>query len=262
MKSISSIQNSLIKQITKLQEKSSERKKLQLFIIEGIREINLAVQGKYEFETFLICTSIYNGELPSLSEDIELIEISIDVYEKIAYRKSTEGIIAIAKWKNNTLSHLKLKTKKPLILVAEGIEKPGNLGALLRTADAADVDAVFLANPKCDLYNPNVIRSSIGCVFTNEIVVGSSEELIQYLKNNQFDIYAATLQNSNNYTLENYTGGSAIAVGSEAHGISEEWRTASRKNINIPMQGAIDSMNVSVSAAILIFEAKRQRNFK
>ena len=262
MKSISSIQNSLIKHITKLQEKSSERKKLQLFVVEGIREIHLALEGGYQIDTLLVCPSIYNGELSSFSNSIEFIEISKEVYEKIAYRKSTEGIIAIAKWKNNDLNHLNLKTKKPLILVAEGIEKPGNLGAILRTADAADIDAVFLANPKCDVYNPNVIRSSIGCVFTNELVVGSSEELIKFLTDNDINIYAATLQNSNNYTLEDYNEGTAIAVGSEAYGITEAWRAASKKNINIPMQGAIDSMNVSVSAAILIFEAKRQRNFK
>lgn len=262
MKSISSIQNSLIKQVSKLQEKSSERKKLQLFVIEGVREIHLALEGGYDLETLLICPSICSVEISSFPSSIERIEISKEVYEKIAYRKSTEGIIAVAKWKNLNLSHLKLNTKKPLILVAEGIEKPGNLGAILRTADAADVDAVFLANPKCDLYNPNVIRSSIGCVFTNELVVGSSEELIDFLKDNEINIYTATLQNSNNYTLENYKDGSAIAVGSEAYGITEAWRRVSKKNINIPMQGAIDSMNVSVSAAILIFEAKRQRKFK
>ena len=263
MKQISSVQNSLIKQIIKLQEKSSERKKQKKFVIEGTRELLLAIKGNYVIETLLICTDI-SKERPKelISETTGCIEISKEVYEKIAYRKSTEGLIGIAKFKAVSLDSIRLNSKNPLILVAEGIEKPGNLGAILRTADAANIDAVFLADAKCDVYNPNVIRSSIGCVFTNLVITGTSEELISYLKSNSIDIFAATLQNSNNYILEDYTKPSAIVVGSEANGLTELWRTASKKNINIPMQGVIDSMNVSVSAAILIFEAQRQRNFK
>ena len=146
--------------------------------------------------------------------------------------------------------------------MAEGVEKPGNIGALLRTADAANVDAVFIANPKSDLYNSNIIRSSVGCVFTNQIATGTSEEIIAFLQENNVNIYAATLQNSNEYHQENYTKNSAIVVGTEATGLTDIWREAATQNINIPMQGQIDSMNVSVSAAIILFEAKRQRNFK
>ncbi len=264
MKTISSTQNPFIKQIAKLYEKSSERKKKSLFVVEGKREVLLALEGNYEFEQIIICPEIYTEDSFSIElKDAceEIIEVTKAVYEKIAYRKSTEGIMGIAKYKSHSLQDIKL-SNNPLILVAEGIEKPGNLGALLRTADAAKVDAVFLADGKCDLYNPNVIRSSIGCVFTNQIVAGSTEELIDFLNQNNISIYAATLQNSNTYTKENYSYPTAIAVGSEANGISKPWRETSRKNINIPMQGIIDSMNVSVSAAILIFEAKRQRNFK
>ena len=143
----------------------------------------------------------------------------------------------------------------------ESIEKPGNIGAMLRTADAANVDAVFIANPKSDLYSSNIIRSSVGCVFTNQIAMGSSDEIISFLKENKINIYSATLQNSNEYHKENYTASSAIIVGTEATGLSGIWRENATQNINIPMQGKIDSMNVSVAAAILLFEAKRQRNF-
>jgi TrmH family RNA methyltransferase len=146
-------------------------------------------------------------------------------------------------------------------LVAESPEKPGNIGALLRTADAANIDAVFIANPKTDLFNPNIIRSSVGCLFTNQIATGTSAEIIEFLQKKNINIYATTLQNSNEYHKENYTKATAIVVGTEATGLTEEFRTAATQNINIPMQGAIDSMNVSVAAAIVIFEAKRQRGF-
>ncbi len=146
--------------------------------------------------------------------------------------------------------------------MAEGIEKPGNMGALLRTADAANVAAVFIANPKSDLYNANIIRSSVGCVFTNQIAIGTSEEIAAFLKEKKIKMYATTLQNSNEYHKENYTAATAILVGTEATGLTTGFREEATQNINIPMQGQIDSMNVSVAAAIVLFEAKRQRAFK
>ena len=149
----------------------------------------------------------------------------------------------------------------PLILVAEAPEKPGNIGALLRTADAANIDAVIIANPKTDLYNANIIRSSVGCIFTNQIGTGTSEEIIDFLTSHKIPLYATTLQNSNEYHKEDYTKSTAIVVGTEATGLTEVWREKAKQNINIPMQGQIDSMNVSVAAAIVLFEAKRQRNF-
>jgi TrmH family RNA methyltransferase len=148
-----------------------------------------------------------------------------------------------------------------LILVAEAPEKPGNIGALLRTADAANVDAVIIANPKTDIYNPNIIRSSVGCVFTNQIATGSTTEIIKFLKGLNIDIYCAELKASVNYHTQDYTKPAAIVVGTEATGLSDEWLQHSTQNIIIPMQGEIDSMNVSVAAGILIFEAKRQRQF-
>jgi TrmH family RNA methyltransferase len=197
-----------------------------------------------------------------LNTSTEFIEISREVYEKLAYRNSTEGIIAVARSKSFSLNEIKFNNNQPLILIAEGLEKPGNVGALLRTADAANIDAVFIANPKSDLYNSNIIRSSVGCVFTNQIAVGTSEEIITFLKEKNIAIYAATLQNSNEYHLEDYTKPTAIVVGTEATGLTAVWRDEATQNINIPMQGKIDSMNVSVAAAIVVFEAKRQRDFK
>jgi len=262
-KQISSTQNTLIKQIVLLKEKSRERKKNNLFIIEGVREIDLAIKGNYTIETVLFYPELISESKirSNINQDIKLIEISKEVYQKIAYRETTEGIIAIAKSKTNSIDNLRFNTNTPLILIAEAPEKPGNIGALLRTADAANVDAIIIANPKTDLYNPNIIRSSVGCVFTNQIATGTTEAIIQFLKSNNINIYAAILQESVAYHTQDFTKPTAIVVGTEATGLSQEWRDHSTKNIIIPMQGAIDSMNVSVAAGILIFEAKRQRNF-
>ncbi|WP_298777502.1 RNA methyltransferase [uncultured Polaribacter sp.] len=264
MKEITSTQNSYIKNLLKLQEKSRERKKQGLFLIEGKREINLSITSDYIIDTILFVGNFLTKKELSfyISNDIEIIKISKDVYQKIAYRDSTEGVIAIAKTKDLSLKNIKFKNKNPLILVAESLEKPGNIGALLRTADAANIDAVFIANPKSDLYNPNIIRSSVGCIFTNKIAVGSSEEMIDFFKEKGVNIFATTLQNSNEYYKENYLNPSAIVVGTEASGLTKAWRDAATQNIHIPMQGKIDSMNVSVAAAIVIFEVKRQRGFK
>ena len=132
---------------------------------------------------------------------------------------------------------------------------------MLRTADAAKLDAVIIANPKSDVYNPNIVRSSVGCLFTNQIATGTTSEIISFLKERKINFYAATLQNSTYYHTQDYTKPTALVVGTEATGLSEEWRDNATQNIIIPMQGEIDSMNVSVAAAILIYEAKRQRGF-
>lgn len=263
MKVITSPQNTYIKNLLKLQDKARERKKQALFLIEGKREISLAIKGAYEFETVL-----YDADLISESEILHLfnsninrIEISNEVYQKLAYRDSTEGIIALVKTKDFSLKNIEFKNNTPLILIAESPEKPGNIGALLRTADAANIDAVLIADPKTDLYNSNIIRSSVGCVFTNQIATGSSEEIIAFLNQHKVHIYATTLQNSNEYHKENYTTATAIVVGTEATGLTAIWREKATQNIKIPMQGQIDSMNVSVAAAIVLFEAKRQRQF-
>jgi len=260
MKKITSVQNPFIKNLIQLQEKAKVRKQTGTFLIEGKREIELAIKGNYEIETILFLEEIISeNEINKLVKNkFEAIEISKEVYQKLAYRDSTEGLIVIAKSKSLELQNLKL-SKNPLILVAESPEKPGNIGALLRTADAANLDAVIIANPKSDLYNPNVVRSSVGCLFTRQIATGTTTEIIAFLKSNNINFYCATLQNSTSYETQSYTTPTALVVGTEATGLSQEWRDNATQNIIIPMEGEIDSMNVSVAAAILIFEAKRQR---
>ena len=262
MKQITSAQNPFIKSLVQLQEKAKSRKQTGTFLIEGKREIELALKGNYELETVLFLPEIISEtQINKLTnQQLNLIEISKEVYQKLAYRDSTEGIIAVAKSKSLQLLDLELK-ENPLILVLESIEKPGNIGAMLRTADAANIDAVIIANAKSDIYNPNNIRSSVGCVFTNQIAVCTTDEAITFLKENNIAIYSATLQNANEYHKESYTSATALVVGTEATGVSNTFRDNSTQNIIIPMQGEIDSMNVSVAAAILLFEAKRQRGF-
>ncbi|WP_418263568.1 TrmH family RNA methyltransferase [Flavobacterium faecale] len=261
MKQITSIQNPFIKSLVLLQDKAKSRKQTGTFIIEGKREIEIAIKGGYEIQTVLFYPEICSeSEAKKIVKSADFIEINKEIFQKLAYRDSTEGILAVAKSKPMQLSDLKL-SKNPLILIAEAPEKPGNIGALLRTADAAKLDAVIIANPKSDLYNPNIVRSSVGCLFTNQIATGTTSEIINFLKDKNINFYCATLQNSTSYHTQDYTAPTALVVGTEATGLTQEWREAATQNIIIPMQGEIDSMNVSVAAAILIFEAKRQRGF-
>ena len=264
MQYISSTQNALVKKVLQLQDKSRLRKKEGLFIVEGLRELELALKGGYNLDTVFFYKELISEEeiISVLPQNTNLISVSKDVHQKIAYRSSTEAIVAILKTKSNALSSVQFQTKTPLILIAEAPEKPGNIGAFLRTADAANVDAVIIANPKTDLYNPNIIRSSVGCLFTNTLATGSTTEIITFLKEKKINIFSAILQESEPYYTQDFTRNTAIIVGTESTGLSQEWRTTSYKNIHIPMQGEIDSMNVSVAAGILLFEVKRQRNFK
>ncbi|MEM1338136.1 MAG: RNA methyltransferase [Bacteroidota bacterium] len=256
---ITSLQNPWIKKLRVLKEKSRERKKTGRFVIEGHREITLAQKGGYTIETIFLCPEIMM-RTGFGDEDLATILVSKTVYERIAHRGSTEGVLAIAKAKEHGIQQLQLK-ENPLILVAEAPEKPGNIGALLRTADAANLDAVCIANPKGDLYNPNIVRSSVGSIFTTPVAVAGSEEIIHFLKQQQLKIYCAALSAAKDYIHCDFKGGAAIVVGTESQGLSEIWLEQSDQNIRIPMRGAIDSMNVSVSAAILIFEALRQREY-
>ena len=266
MKKITSRHNPLIKYILSLQEKSSVRKKDKKFIVEGKREVRLALEGGYKLHTL-----VFNPDITLIDEleklirkynfDGEIIEVNSEVYSRIAYREKTEGIIGIGMWKDHSINNLKL-SKNPLILIAENIEKPGNIGAMLRTADAASIDAFIIANPITDLYNPNIIRSSVGGIFTVQIGIGNTQEIIQWLKKNNIKLFSATLQDSYPYYKVDYTVPVAIAVGSEADGLEQPLRIAAEKNILIPMRGKLDSLNVSVSAAIIVFEATRQREIK
>lgn len=262
-KKISSLQNPRVKYILQLSERTKRRKAEGAFVIEGRRELSLAIKGGYEIQSLFYDPTLID-ELNIREYMTEMTDVSLissKIYKKIAYRGSTEGVIAIAKDKTHTLNNLDLKSEEPLILVIESAEKPGNVGALLRTADAAKVDAVIIANPKTDFYNPNVIRSSVGGVFTIPIATASSAETIDFLNEKKIAIYSAILQQSEIYDKVNLKLASAIVVGSESTGLSQKWRSAASKKIRIPMMGLLDSMNVSVAAGILLYEARRQRKF-
>jgi RNA methyltransferase, TrmH family len=258
---ITSPQNAKIKNIIAL-EKPRERKKQDVFIIEGIKELTLAIEGGYQINSVFFCPDIINEHalLNIVKKENLLIPVEKSVFEKIAYRESTGGIIALAKPKQNSLEDFHL-SKNPLLLVLEGVEKPGNLGAILRTADAAGVDGVIICDPHTDFYNANVIRSSVGCVFTKQIAAATSEQSIQWLKQKGISIYCTYLQASKSYHLTDFTKPCAIIMGTESTGLSDVWVKSSDANIIIPMQGKIDSMNVSTAAAVVVFEAKRQRGF-
>jgi len=258
---ITSTQNPKVKSLLAL-EKSRERRKQQLFIVEGVKEIKLALEAGYKIGNIFFCEEIISPDEINFihQQDKLLIPVSREVFDKIAIRESTGGVIAVAEQKIHELHQIQLG-KNPLILVVEGVEKPGNLGAILRTADAAGVDAVIICDPQTDFYNPNVIRSSVGCVFTKQIASATSLETIDWLRKHKITIYCTYLKASQPYHQVDYTRPSAIVMGTEATGLSDEWVKNSDANIIIPMQGKIDSMNVSTSAAVVVFEACRQRGF-
>src|SRR6185369_14447319 len=242
---ITSTQNPKVKSLMAL-EKPRERRKQQLFIIEGEREIQLAAAAGYKIGNIFFCDEIIGvDQIPNvLKEDKLIIPVSKEVFEKIAVRENSGGMIAVAEQKPHLLSQIKLK-KDPLILVLESVEKPGNLGAILRTADAAGVDAVIICDPQTDFYNPNVIRSSIGCIFTKQVAAATSEETIAWLKKNNISILCTYLEASKPYHTVDFKKPSAIVMGTESTGLTKIWTTNSDANIIIPMSGKIDSMNVS-----------------
>lgn len=260
---ITSSQNPKIKTLNKLYAKASFRKSEGLFIVEGKREVKRAVKSGYQLETLFYCPEVGHSKDQKLQselkiDDRKIIVISQSIFENLAYREFSDGIIAVFKSQSNSLDNLKL-SENPLILVVETVEKPGNLGAIFRTADAANVDAIIVCDPKTDLYNPNVIRASVGCVFSVPFATGSSEEVFEWLKNKQINLYGAALLANKVYYSVDYKKPTAIVVGSESDGLSEFW-LKNTNQIKIPMSGIADSLNVSVSTAVIIFEAVRQRS--
>ncbi len=267
---ITSTNNPLTKQVLKLQQKAGERRKSGLFVAEGRREVSLALKSGIIPAHILVCSELYtpDGLYPvdlALHEGV-LTEVSSAVYQKMAYRSDAEGIILVGHQANRELSSLTLP-QNPLILVLEGLEKPGNLGAVLRTADAAGVDAVILADAKADMYNPNVIRASLGCLFTLQVIKSSTEEAIRWLTEEKNwpgsqlpGIVAAALQTEQLYYDTDMRGPVVMAFGTEDKGLSAPWRKLAGEPVRIPMMGSIDSLNVAASVAILAYEAVRQRH--
>ena len=294
MEQITSLQNPKIKQLLLLQQKSSERRKTGLFVVEGQQELQHCLDAGYEVDTVFYCPELYpavlspavlppdnpaaqsptakpsgtlspavlppdsRSVLPPDAGAARWFQVSPDVYAKVAYRGTTEGVIAEVRQRTLQLADLQLG-EHPLIVVLESVEKPGNLGAILRSADASGVDAVVVCDPLTDLYNPNLIRSSVGAAFTVPCVACSSEDCIAFLKQRNIKILTAQLQDSHLYYNTDMTCGTAIVMGTEHDGLTDQWRQAADAHIRIPMLGRIDSLNVSVSAAILMFEAVRQR---
>lgn len=262
---ITSAQNPLIRNILLLLEKPKARREQDLMVIEGIREVRLAMAGGFRIEELIFCQGVgIENELESLlraaSLEVRQTEVTAQVFSRIAYRESSGGVVALARPKRLALDGIALPPV-PLILILETVEKPGNLGAILRTADAAAVDAVIVCDPQTDIYNPNAIRSSIGTIFTLQVVTATSADTIQWLQDKKIKSFATALTATGFYHDADFKQPSAIVMGSEAYGLSNLWLNQSDELIKVPMRGKIDSMNVSATAAIVMFEAMRQRGF-
>jgi RNA methyltransferase, TrmH family len=256
---IISTSNLRIKNVLKLKEKSSERKMQDLIVVEGLREILMARENGFDIKTIFVCDAIAEKKSKELVSSVShIVRISREVFEKIAYRENSDGLLALVRTKHIRLSNLIL-SPSPLLIILESVEKPGNLGAILRTADASGVDAVIICDPKTDIYNPNSIRSSIGCVFSKQVVVATSDEVMEFLQVKKIKPYSAALTAKRKYTEVDFRTSSAIVLGTEANGLSNKWLTSVQDQIIIPMLGKTDSLNVSASCAVIIYEAVRQR---
>ncbi len=253
---ITSTKNPRIKHLLSLQQKSSERRRAGLFLVEGQRELEHCLEAGFEVAELYVCPEFLSSDFQYSAFNTQFVNPA--VYERIAYRGTTEGVVAIVRARHLQLADLQLPAN-PLIVVLESVEKPGNLGAILRSADAAGADAVIVCDPLTDLYNPNLIRASIGAVFTVPTVACSSSECITFLQAHGIQILTAQLQDSHPYYDTDMRRPTAIVMGTESTGLTDQWRKAATAHIRIPMLGRLDSLNVSVSSAILLYEAVRQR---
>lgn len=286
IETITSAQNRKVKELLTLVEKSKARSAAGLFVVEGQRELGHCLDAGFIPETLFICgevmavqnNAVNVAKTDHLTENIEgkegldaliakaealnprlgVVQIPAFLYEKVAYRGSTEGIIAEVHSVPRALEDLRLG-ERPLVMVLESVEKPGNLGAVLRSADAAGADAVIVCDPLTDIWNPNLIRSSVGAVFSVPVAVCTSADAIAFLKERGIRILTAQLQDSEWYYDTDMTGATALVMGTESTGLTQAWRDSADAHIKIPMLGRLDSLNVSVSAAVLLYEAVRQR---
>ena len=259
-KKITSLDNKEIKNIIKLITKSKTRKEERNFVVEGQKEILMAIKNRFKVQKIYYNSNIIDINNLKFDNNTQIIEVNNEVYSKISFRNSTEGIIGLIEIKQNSNTNLNSK-KINLALVLDGLEKPGNIGAILRSCDASAVDIVILTNEKCDIHNPNVIRSSIGTFFSNNVISMSNVEALEFLKNNNFKIYGTSLNATQYYNSIQYNSSTALIAGSENNGISDFWIKNSDILIKIPMLGMADSLNVSVSSAICLSEVNRQNKF-
>lgn len=260
MTTITSFSNPKIKNLLKLIKKRKKQQEDDLIIIEGQREIELAWQSGVKIKEMFYSPECSKQELKLKKADFPIFTVNQEIFTKISFKDNPDGLLVLAsRPKKIKLSKIKL-LNKPLILVLEGIEKPGNLGAILRTADSAGVDAILISQERTDIYNPNVIRASLGSVFSKQIAVASQEEIFSWLKDKNISIVATVVDTSKNYTEINYKKGIALLMGEEHLGLSKEWQEKADEKVKIPMKGLVNSLNVSVSASIVIYEALRQRS--
>jgi TrmH family RNA methyltransferase len=258
---ITSLQNSKIKELVKLRDRR-ERDESGLFLIEGFRELKRAVDSGKKIHSLFYCPELFlgsnEGSLKKQCKAALHFQCTPDVFKKISYRDRPDGLLALAPQLHLRLKDLKLK-KNPFLLIAESIEKPGNLGTILRSSDAAGVDAVIVCDRTTDIHNPNVVRSSVGTLFTLPVIEASSEETIAFLKKHKIAIVAATPHAKEEFTKANLKGPLAIVVGTEQYGLSETWMNLADTPVRIPMFGVADSLNVASATTLLLYEVIRQR---
>lgn len=263
---ITSKQNPRVKALVKLRDRR-DRDKAGVFIIEGYREIRRALEKDIQITEFYYSPGWFLGENePQLIEDIksrdaQVYEVAKDVFTKFTYRDRPDGLLAVAKqWRLN-FDDLKL-SQKPFLIVVEAIEKPGNLGTILRSADGAGADAVIVCDAVTDVFNPNVVRSSTGVLFSVPVVVSDSQTVHTWLKNKGVKIVATTPDTDNIYTNVDLTGPIAIVMGSEQYGLTDFWLKNCDLPVRIPMRGLADSLNVAMATGLVAYEATRQRDLK
>lgn len=257
---ITSLQNPQVKRLVKLQSRRG-REKEGAFLIEGYREILRAVDGEKAIDHVYYCPELFLGENEqTLIENTgaEATPVAKAVFEKISYRDRPDGLLAVAPIFSATLDDLKLSSN-PFVIVAEAIEKPGNLGSILRSADAAGVDALILCDKCTDLFNPNVVRSSVGTLFTVPVAEGSSEEVLAFLRDKKIQTLAATPDAEEVFTEVACDGPVALVVGTEQLGLSDVWMKQANLQVRIPMHGCADSLNVAAATTLLLYEVVRQR---
>jgi TrmH family RNA methyltransferase len=258
---ITSVQNPRVKAAVRLRDRSGRDDQGRI-IIDGVREISRAVAAGVEIVEFFLfpelCRDDEHQRLLAAARNVERIEVVPHVMEKLAFGHRVEGVVAVGRPPQRKLVDLKLP-KDALVAVVEGAEKPGNLGAILRTADAAGVAAVIVADGGTDLYNPNAIRASLGAIFTIPVCTATSDEALAWLRQERFRLLAARVEAAAEYTTADFRGRAAIALGSEARGLSDQWQAADILAIRLPLLGSVDSLNLSATAAILFYEALRQR---
>ena len=251
---IESLQNEKIKNIQRLSSDNRFRKRSGLFVVEGKQENERALQFQFEPDHYFVCEDIYEGDFPKGKVNL----VTEKMYGKIAYRGSSEGIIGVYKIKNTDLKNF-IPQEKSSVIIVESVEKPGNLGAILRTCEAFGIDALIIADPKADFYNPNVIRSSVGCLFGMKIFQSTNEEIFEFLSAQQFKIFTTYMDESaENIGTKNFNEKSALLFGTEHSGLSDFW-LAKGENILVPMAGSIDSLNLSNAVAICCYEILRQK---